>query len=90
MATLHLKAWPNARQNAPRVAPDGTVTARLAAPPHDGQANACLLAYLADVLNVAKSGVGLRAGHAAPFKKIDVTGLTNEELRATLQKYAGN
>jgi len=40
MAILHLKAKPNSRTSQLFVAADGTVTARLAAPAHDGKANA--------------------------------------------------
>lgn len=90
MAILHLKAKPNARQNALLVAPDGTVTVRLAAPAHDGKANACLLAYLASVFNVAKSGVELLSGHTAPFKKMDIHGVSDDELQIILQQYRAN
>ncbi len=47
---LHLRAKPNARANQLLVAADGTLTVRLKAPPQEGQANAALLAYLAEVL----------------------------------------
>jgi len=87
MAVLHLKAKPNARHTALLVAPDGTVTVRLAAPAQDGKANTCLLAYLAGVFDVAKSGITLLTGHTAPFKKIDIPGVTAEELDKILQRY---
>ena len=87
MATLHLKAKPNARQNALELAADGTLTVRLHAPAQDGKANDCLLRFLAVVLGVPRSRLTLLSGHTAPFKKIDVSDLTEAELRARLAAY---
>ncbi|RAK65679.1 DUF167 domain-containing protein [Hymenobacter edaphi] len=84
MATLHLKAKPNARQNALELAADGALTVRLHAPAQDGKANDCLLRFLATVLGVPRSRLTLVSGHAAPFKKVDVPDLTDAELRAAL------
>lgn len=89
VAVLHLKAKPNARHNALLVAPDGTVTVRLHAPPQDGKANACLLAYLAEVFGLPKSQLTLLSGHTVPFKKVELAGLSDEALHATLARYAG-
>lgn len=89
MATLHLKARPNARQNALLVAPDGTVTVQLKAPPQDGKANSCLLAYLAEVLAVPKSRLTLVTGHTAPFKKVAIADLSDEALQAVLAAHQG-
>ncbi len=88
MPVLHLKARPNARHNQLAVAPDGTVTVRLHAPAQDGKANACLLAYLAEVFGVSKSSLTLLSGHTAPFKKVEIGGLTEEEFRAVLAQFA--
>ena len=66
---LHLRAKPNARVDQLRVAADGTVSVHLKAPPHDGQANAVLLAYLAEVFGTSKSRVELLSGHTAPLKR---------------------
>lgn len=87
MPILHLKARPNAHANQLLMAPDGTVTVRLQAPPQDGKANAVLLAYLAAVFGVAKSSVTLLSGHTAPFKKVEVAGLTEEAFREALAPF---
>lgn len=87
MGILHLKAKPNARQNTLLVAPDGSLTVRLHAPPQDGKANNCLLAYLATVFGVAKSSIILLAGHTSAFKKVEVAGISEEGLRAVLDHY---
>jgi uncharacterized protein (TIGR00251 family) len=84
---LHLQAKPNARQNQLLPGPNGRWTVRLAAPPQDGKANAVLLAFLAEVFGVAKSSVQLLSGHTAPFKKVEITGLSDEEGAAALARY---
>ena len=85
--TLHLKAKPNSRQNRLVVAPDGSITVRLQAPAHDGKANACLLAYLAEVFGVSKSSVELLTGHTAPFKKVQLLGLDEAAFQLTLAQH---
>ncbi|GAB2790321.1 hypothetical protein GCM10027175_31100 [Hymenobacter latericoloratus] len=89
MPVLHLKARPNGRRNQLEVAPDGSVTVRLNAPAQDGKANACLLGYLAEVFGVAKSSLTLLSGHTAPFKKVEVGGLSPAEFEAVLARFRG-
>jgi len=75
---LHLQAKPNARRNELRPGPDGRWLVRLAAPPQDGQANAALLAFLADIFGVPGRDVHLLSGHTAPFKKAEISGVSEE------------
>jgi uncharacterized protein (TIGR00251 family) len=84
---LHLQAKPNARHNQLLPGAAGRWTVRLAAPPQDGQANAVLLAFLAEVFGVAKSSVQLLSGRTAPFKKVEITGLSDKEGTAVLARY---
>ena len=85
--TLHIHAKPNARQNQLLPGPDGRWTVRLAAPPQDGKANAVLLAFIAEVFGVAKSSVELLSGHTAPFKKLEISGLSEDEGATVLARY---
>ena len=87
MPVLHLKAKPNARRNLLELAPDNTVTVRLNAPAQDGKANSCLLGYLAEVFGVSKSNITLLGGHTAPFKKVEVGGLSEEQFRLVLERF---
>lgn len=84
---LHLKAKPNARANQLQVGPDGGVTVRLHAPAQDGKANACLLAYLAQVFNVSKSNITLVSGHTAPFKKVAIEAVDEATLQGVLAQF---
>ena len=84
---LHLRAKPNARVNQLLVDADGTVTVRLKAPPQDGQANAVLLAFLAELFGTSKSRVELLSGHTAPFKKVALLDIDEAELAAVLARH---
>jgi uncharacterized protein (TIGR00251 family) len=84
---LHLQAKPNARRTELLPGPDGRWLVRLAAPPQDGQANAVLLAFLADVFGVPKRDVQLLSGHTAPFKKVVISGISEEVGAAMLTRY---
>jgi uncharacterized protein (TIGR00251 family) len=84
---LHLQAKPNARRNELRPGPDGRWLVRLAAPPQDGQANAVLLAFLAEIFGIPKRDVQLLSGHTAPFKKVEVAGLSEADGAAILARY---
>jgi len=83
---LHLQAKPNARRNQLLPGPAGRWLVRLAAPPQDGQANAVLLAFLAELFGVAKRDVVLLSGHTAPFKKIEISGVSDEAGAAVLAR----
>ena len=84
---LHLRAKPNARANQLLVAADGTVTVRLKVPPQEGQANAELLAYLAEVFGTGKNRVELLSGHTAPFKKVALLDVDAAQLAAVLARH---
>ena len=85
--TIHLQAKPNARRSQLLPGPDGRWLVRLAAPPQDGQANAELVAFLAETFGVPKRNVQLLSGHTAPFKKVEIIGLSEEAGAAVLARY---
>jgi uncharacterized protein YggU (UPF0235/DUF167 family) len=53
---------------------------RVASPPVDGAANAALLAFLAKILKVPRSAVRLAAGDTARLKRLELDGVTAEDL----------
>ena len=61
---------------------------RLAAPPVDGKANDCLIAFLAATLDVPKSRVELVSGATSRAKRIRVCGIAAAEVAARLQPAA--
>jgi uncharacterized protein YggU (UPF0235/DUF167 family) len=64
---------------------DGRLRLKLAAPAHEGKANAELVRFLAGVLEVPKSAVTLAAGAGARRKLVRVEGITEEEARRRLR-----
>ena len=55
---------------------------RLAAPPVDGKANACLIAFLADRLGVARSAISLLSGEASRAKRVRISGVDSLSVRS--------
>lgn len=50
-------------------------------PPVDGEANEAVVASLAKLLGIAKSRVEVVAGHKSRDKRVQISGLTLEEVR---------
>lgn len=54
---------------------------RLAAPPVDGKANACLIGFLADRFDVAKAAVELLSGESSRAKRVRIVGVDQAQVR---------
>jgi len=72
--TVAVKAVPRARRTAAVGVQDGAVRIQIAAAPHEGQSNAALCAYLADIAGVRPGAVRLRRGSSGARKLIEVDG----------------
>jgi len=88
-AALAVRVTPRASRNRiTEVLGDGTVKIQLTAPPVDGEANAKLIEFLAEVLNVPKSHVEIVAGTTGRDKLVTVTGINtatvHERILASL------
>ena len=64
---------PNASRTQADGEHDGALRVRLHAPPVDGKANLALIAWLADVLNIAKRDVELIRGQTSKRKQLRVS-----------------
>lgn len=82
--TIRLRVQPGASRNAVGDYRDGALRVSVTAPPHDGRANAAVLALLADTLGIAKSRLRIIRGHASRDKVVAVEGLTGEEVEQRL------
>jgi hypothetical protein len=82
--TLRLHIQPGAKKTEVVGMHGEALKIRLAAPPVDGKANACLLAFLADRLDVAKSAVSLVGGETSRAKRVHVSGVTGTAAKALL------
>ncbi|MDP1920801.1 MAG: DUF167 domain-containing protein [Myxococcales bacterium] len=64
---------------------DGRLKIALSAPPVDGEANAALIEFLSDALDVKKASVALVEGDTSRRKRLRVVGVTAETARASLE-----
>ena len=72
-ATLTLHIQPGAKKTALAGLHGDALKIRLAAPPVDGKANAALIAFVAQRLDVARSAVTLKSGQTSRRKVLEVT-----------------
>ena len=82
--TLRLHIQPGAKKTEVVGLHGEALKIRLAAPPVDGKANACLLAFLADQFGVARSAVSLLSGETSRAKRVHVSGVTDPAAKALL------
>lgn len=78
--TLSLHVQPGAKRTEFAGLHGEALKIRLAAPPVDGKANACLLAFLAKFLGVPKSAVTLLVGDSARQKVVRIEGAGEPQL----------
>lgn len=71
LLTLHIQ--PGAKKTEVCGLHGDALKIRLAAPPVDGKANAALLAFVADRLDLPKSAVSLKSGQTSRRKVVEVT-----------------
>ena len=71
--TLTLHIQPGAKKTEIVGIHGDALKIRLAAPPVDGKANAALIAFVAQRLDVAKSAVTLKSGQTSRRKVLEVT-----------------
>lgn len=64
---------------------DGRLKIALAAPPVDGEANAALIEFLADELEVRKADVELLDGDTNRRKRLAIRGVTESEIMVKLR-----
>ncbi len=83
--TLTLHIQPGAKSTQSAGLHGEALKLRLAAPPVDGKANACLIAFLAETLGVTKSAVELVSGLSSRQKRVRVSGLSAAGME-TLRK----
>jgi uncharacterized protein (TIGR00251 family) len=84
MAKIVLYCQPGARQTQVVGLHDGKPKVQLKAPPVDGEANKALIAFVAQRCGVPRSAVDIAMGAASRTKRVEVTGISDEQLRAAL------
>lgn len=82
--TLPVRVHPGAKRNAINGTHDGALKVSLTTPPTDGRANAALIEFLADRLNVPRARITLLTGAASRTKTLRIAGLTQNEVEEKL------
>ncbi len=81
---LSLHVQPGAKRSELAGMHGGALKIRLAAPPVDGRANDCLIAFLADRLDVARRRIELVGGASSREKRVRISGIDAAAARARL------
>jgi uncharacterized protein len=80
---LNVRVIPRSSKNALEWQ-QGTLKARLTAPPVDGAANEALIAVLAERLGLPKRDVSIVHGAASRLKTVEIVGMTPEAVEQKL------
>jgi hypothetical protein len=83
-AVLELLVQPRSSRSRVVGEHDGRLKIQLAAPPVEGEANAALVAFLADALRVKRADVALLAGETGRRKRVRIAGVTAAAAAAAL------
>jgi len=83
-AVLEVLVQPRASRTRVVGEHDGRLKIQLAAPPVDGEANAALVAFLADALRVKRADVALLAGETGRRKRVRIGGVSAAAASAAL------
>lgn len=89
VVSLALHVQPGAKKTGFAGLHGDALKIRLAAPPVDGKANACLLAFVADYLDLPRRAVSLMAGEASRQKVLRIDGLDAARRERLSQVLAG-
>jgi len=83
-ALVSLYVQPKAARNQIIGLHDGALKLAITAPPVDGQANAAVVAFLAEALGLTKKDITIRHGQSSRRKQVAVRGLAAEVILAKL------
>lgn len=84
--TLSLHIQPGAKKTEIAGLHGDALKIRLAAPPVDGKANECLIAFLAEELDVPRAQVELASGATSRRKRLRINGASAEAIARFLTR----
>jgi uncharacterized protein (TIGR00251 family) len=85
---LQVRVQPRASRNEIAGVMDGALKVRLLAPALEDRANVALCEYLAGLLKRPKSAVRILSGGRSRVKRIEIRGVTGQEIRGLLTQEA--
>ena len=83
---LSVRVTPRAGRTAIAGMRDGVLHVKLAAAPVEGAANAALIDLLCRQLRIPKRSLRVATGERSRIKTVEISGLTDEEVRARLAR----
>ncbi|HKN23336.1 MAG TPA: DUF167 domain-containing protein [Candidatus Acidoferrum sp.] len=86
--TFAVRVQPRASRDEIAGVIDGAMKIRLCAPAVENRANEALVEFLAAVLKTSKSAVRIRTGEQSRIKRVEVFGVTQQQIEGLLQTEA--
>jgi uncharacterized protein len=86
--TFMVRVQPRASKDEVAGAMEGAMKVRLCAPAIENRANEALIEFLAGILNTAKSAVRIQSGEHSRTKRVEIRGVTKQQLLGLLQEDA--
>jgi uncharacterized protein (TIGR00251 family) len=85
-AIVNIRVIPRAHKTGLAGERDGALLVRLAAAPVEGAANAALIDFLADKLDLPRRNIRIVAGERSRQKRVAIAGMTAEQVRDILSR----
>jgi uncharacterized protein len=86
--TLPVRVRPRASRDEVTGVIDGALKVRLCAPAVENRANEALVEFLAAILKTSKSAVRIRSGEQSRNKRVEIFGVTRQQVEALLHTEA--
>ncbi len=86
--TFAVRVQPRASRDEIAGVIEGAMKIRLCAPAVENRANEALVEFLAAVLKTSKSAVRIRTGEQSRVKRVEVFGVTQQQIEGLLQTEA--
>jgi uncharacterized protein len=86
--TFHVRVQPRASKDEISGTWEGALKVRLSAPAVENRANEALVAFLSDLLKTPKSAVRIQSGEHARTKRVEIRGVTRQQILDLLQTEA--
>jgi uncharacterized protein (TIGR00251 family) len=86
--TFSVRVQPRASRDEIAGVIDGAMKIRLCAPALENRANQALVEFLASLLKTSKSAVKIRSGEQSRTKRVEIIGVTRQQIENLLQTEA--
>ncbi len=86
--TFSVRVQPRASRDEIAGIIDGAMKIRLCAPAVENRANEALVEFLASVLKTSKSAVRIRSGEQSRIKRVEIIGVTRQQIENLLRTEA--